>query len=149
MNSQFAEVKNQRCCGGQRIGQLVSQRCLELEWIVETLLKGITLAFVVSAAHAAHSLQFTCTGDMIEPAGLARAPITVNAVLSPANESSKVSVDLGKGSIDAPVLSNNDVQLKFRTKDFTGEYFYYDRDMFLIYKSGHLARLICKPNGGS
>ena len=117
--------------------------------MLKTLLKGITLAFVVSAAHAADSLQFTCTGDMIEPAGFARAPITVNAVLSPANKVSKVSVDLGKGSIDAPVLSNNDVQLKFRTKDFTGEYFYYDRDMFLIYKSGHLARLICKPNGGS
>jgi len=84
---------------------------------------------------------------MIEPAGLARAPITVNAVLSPANKVSKVSVDLGKGIIDAPVLSNNDVQLKFRTKDFTGEYFYYDRDMFLSIRSGHLARLICKPNG--
>ena len=104
--------------------------------MLKTMLKGITLAFVVSAAHAADSLQFTCTGDMIEPAGLARAPITVNAVLSPANKVSKVSVDLGKGSIDAPVLSNNDVQLKFRTKDFTGEYFYYDRDMFLIYKVG-------------
>ena len=49
--------------------------------MLKTMLKGITLAFVVSAAHAADSLQFTCTGDMIEPAGLARAPITVNAVL--------------------------------------------------------------------
>jgi hypothetical protein len=30
---------------------------------------------------------------------------------------------------------------------FTGDYLYYTRDMFLIYKSGHLARLTCKPNG--
>jgi len=58
--------------------------------MLKTLLKGITLAFVVSAAHAADSLQFTCTGDMIEPAGLARAPITVNAVLSPASRKQSV-----------------------------------------------------------
>jgi hypothetical protein len=39
-----------------------------------TLLAGITLAFMttMSAAHAADSLQFACSGDMIEPAGLAR-----------------------------------------------------------------------------
>jgi hypothetical protein len=59
---------------------------------------------------------------------------------------SKVSIDFGQGGVNAPVLSNNTVQLKFHTKDFTGEYFYYDRDMFLIYKSGHLARLTCAPS---
>ena len=58
---------------------------------------------------------------------------------------SKVSIDLGKGAVNALVLSNNRIQLKFRTKDFVGEYFYYDRDLFLIYRSGHLARLTCKP----
>jgi len=52
---------------------------------------------------------------------------------------------LGKGAVNALVLSNNRIQLKFRTKDFVGEYFYYDRDLFLIYRSGHLARLTCKP----
>ena len=51
---------------------------------------------------------------------LARAPKTLTAVFSPANKVSKVSVDLGQGSVNAPVLSNNIVQLKFRTKDFTG-----------------------------
>src|SRR3954452_16911437 len=59
----------------------------------------------------------------------------------------KVSVDLGQGSLNAPIVSNNPIQLKFRTKDFTGEYFHYAGDMFLIYKSGHLARLSCKPKG--
>jgi hypothetical protein len=82
---------------------------------------------------------------MIEPAGLAKAPITVVAIFSPATKVSNVSVDLGKGAINAPVLSNNQIQLKFRTKDFVGEYFYYGRDMFLIYKTGHLARLGCAP----
>ena len=115
--------------------------------MVRTLLIGLTLAFVISAAHAADSLQISCSGDMIEPSGLARVPKTLTAVFSPANKVSKVSVDFGHGSVNAPVLSNNEVQLKFRAKDFTGEYFYYDRDMFLIYRSGHLARLTCKPIG--
>ena len=114
--------------------------------MLRTLLTGITLAFVISAAHAADSLQLTCSGDMIEPAGLARAPKALTAVFSPANRVSKVSVDFGQSSVNAPVSSSNPVQLQFRTKDFTGEYFYYTRDMFLIYKSGHLARLTCKPN---
>jgi hypothetical protein len=115
--------------------------------MLRTLLTGMTLAFVISAAHAADSLQLTCSGDMIEPAGLARAPKALTAVFSPANRVSKVSVDFGQGSVNAPVSSNNPVQLQFRTKDFTGEYFHYTRDMFLIHKSGHLARLTCKPNG--
>ncbi len=107
---------------------------------------GITLVFTVTAASAAGSLQFSCTGDMIEPAGLARSPKTLKAIFSPATKVSKVSIDFGQGAINAPVTSNNLIQLKFHTKDFVGEYFYYDRDMFLIYKSGHLARLTCAPS---
>jgi hypothetical protein len=115
--------------------------------MLRILLAGITLALVISAAHGAESLRLTCSGDMIEPAGLASAPKALAATLSPANGVSKVSIDFGQGSVGAPVLNNNSVQLRFRTKDFVGEYFYYTRDMFLIYKSGHLARLTCKPNG--
>ena len=43
------------------------------------------------------------------------------------------------------VVSDNRIQLKFRTKDFEGEYFHYTGDLFFIYKSGHLMRLMCKP----
>jgi hypothetical protein len=53
--------------------------------MLRTLLTGMTLAFVIPAAHAADSLQLTCSGDMIEPAGLARAPKALTAVFSPAN----------------------------------------------------------------
>jgi hypothetical protein len=83
---------------------------------------------------------------MIEPGGLTKSPTTLTAVFSPANKATKVSVDLGKGGVSPPVLSNNTLQLKFRSKDFTGEYFHYSGDMFLIYKSGHLARLTCTPS---
>jgi hypothetical protein len=100
---------------------------------------------MIGAACAAGSLQFTCSGNRIEPAGLARAPITLGVVASPANPVSKVMVDFRQRTVNAPVMSDNIIQLKFCTRDFTGEYFYYNRDMFLIYKSGHLARLACTP----
>ncbi len=113
--------------------------------MVKMLLTGMIQLFMISAACAAGSLQFTCTGDMIEPAGLARAPISLGVVFSPANQVTKVSVDFGQRTVNAPVISNNAIQLKFRTKEFVGEYFYFTRDMFLIHKSGHLARLVCVP----
>ena len=111
------------------------------------LLAGTAQLFMLGAASAAGgSLQFVCSGDMIEPAGLARAPISLGVVFSPADQVSKVSVNFGQKTVNAPVISNNQIQLKFRTKDFVGEYFYYNRDMFLIYKSGHLARLASTPS---
>ena len=114
---------------------------------ITTLLGGISIAFLtMDATQAADALKITCTGEMFEPGGLSKFPSTLNAVFSPANNVSKISVDLGKGIVSARVLSNNPVQLRFRTKDFTGEYFHYNRDMFLIYRSGHLARLTCTPS---
>jgi len=41
-------------------------------------------------------------------------------------------------------VSDNKIQLKFRTKDFEGEYFHYTGDLFFIYKSGHLMKLTCQ-----
>ena len=79
--------------------------------MLRNLLTGIALDFVISAAHAADSLQLTCSGDMIEPAGLAKAPKAPTAIFSPANRVSKVSVDFGQGSVNAPVSSNNTIQL--------------------------------------
>jgi hypothetical protein len=55
-----------------------------------------------------------------------------------------VTLDLGQGAVNARKLSDNKIQLKFRTKDFEGEYFHYIGDLFLIYKSGHLMKLICQ-----
>jgi len=51
---------------------------------------------------------------MIEPGGLAKPPTTLTATFSPANKATKVSVDLGKGSVSPLVLSNNALQLRFR-----------------------------------
>jgi hypothetical protein len=53
-------------------------------------------------------------------------------------------LDLGKGMVNARKVSDNKIQLKFRTKDFEGEYFHYTGDLFFIYKSGHLMKLTCQ-----
>jgi len=45
-------------------------------------------------------------------------------------------------------VSDNKIQLKFRTKEFEGEYFHYTDDLFLIYKSGHLMKLMCQKREG-
>jgi hypothetical protein len=114
---------------------------------VTILLGGISIAFLgMHAAQAADSVKISCTGDTFEPGGVNKSHTTLTAIFSPTSKATQVLVDLGKGSVSPVVLSNNPLQLKFRTKDFTGEYFHYSGDMFLIYRSGHLARLTCSPS---
>ena len=71
---------------------------------------------------------------------MSRSPETVILTLGPAQ---KLTLDLGQGAVNARKVSDNKIQLKFRTKDFEGEYFHYTGDLFLIYKSGHLMKLMC------
>jgi hypothetical protein len=84
--------------------------------------------------------QLTCSGTMIEPSAMSRSPETVILTLGPAQ---KLTLDLGQGAVNARKVSDNKIQLKFRTRDFEGEYFHYTGDLFLIYKSGHLMKLMC------
>jgi len=105
------------------------------------IISTAAIFLVMGAAYAAEdSRQFSCNGNMIEPISLALSPKSMQLILGPAQ---KLSIDLGQGNSDARVMSNNNIQLKFRTKDFVGEFFHYTGDLFLIYKSGHLARLTC------
>jgi hypothetical protein len=84
---------------------------------------------------------------MIEPSAMSPSPETVVMTLGPAQ---KITLDLGKGVVNARRVSNNKIQLKFRTKEFEGEYFHYTGDLFFIYKTGHLMKLMCqKREGGS
>lgn len=102
---------------------------------------ALSMVSAFSAASAAgEPNKFSCNGTMIEPTSLAPSPKSVQLALSPAN---KVTINLGQGDSSARVLSDNKIQLKFQTKEFVGEFFHYTGDLFLIYKSGHLARLTC------
>jgi hypothetical protein len=98
---------------------------------------ALAMLTAISAAFAAgEQTKFSCSGEMIEPTSLAPSPKSIQLTLSSAN---KVAV----GDSNARVLSDNKIQLKFQTKKFVGEFFHYTNDLFLIYKSGHLARLTC------
>src|ERR1700761_7665513 len=100
----------------------------------------ILLITMVGPGGAAEQ-QFSCKGQvvqgMISPA-VQPTPIDLNATLG---ENNKLSMITGDGKMLAPrITSNNKIQLKFATKEFVGEYFHYTGDLFLIYKSGELAR---------
>ncbi|WP_027578272.1 hypothetical protein [Bradyrhizobium sp. Ai1a-2] len=97
-----------------------------------------SLASLFASAAAAQPAALACSGSLFDPTASAPSTKTVTLALGP-----PVSIDTGNGPQRASVVSNNKIQLRFRTKDFTGEYFHYTGDLFLIYRSGHLARLTC------
>jgi hypothetical protein len=101
----------------------------------------LIFALATIAVWAENAQQLTCSGTMIEPAAISQSPTSVKLSIGPAQ---KISIDLGQGTVSARVVSDNKIQLRFRTKDFEGEYFHYTGDLFFIYKSGHLMRLTCK-----
>ena len=107
------------------------------------LLVAMILGLAVTHGNAAQKTQqLSCTGKLIDqPAALSATDWTLKLTLGP---SKRVALDLGKGSINASRVSDNDIQLKFRTKEFVGEYFHYTGDLFLIYKSGKLMRMTCQ-----
>ena len=93
------------------------------------------------AAHAQTTKQLACNGQLIGgPKPQSPLQIAAQLEVSTAN----VDLDLGSGKLATQIVSNNNIQLQFSTKEFTGEYFHLTGDLFLIYKSGQLARLRCK-----
>jgi hypothetical protein len=108
-----------------------------------TIIFAMILANSIAAGNAvAKPSQFSCTGVKIEPASQAQSPMTVKLNLVSAR---KVTIDSGGGDIKNSVTSDDQITLRFRTKDFIGEFFHYTNDLFLIYHSGHLAKLSCTP----
>jgi len=101
------------------------------------------VGFTFAVAQAQDARQLTCTGQVIEPTALAQSPMSVRVRVGSAR---KIAVDLGQGMVNAQPTSDNKILLRFRIKDIEGEYFRYTDDLFLIYKSGHLARLMCRPD---
>jgi hypothetical protein len=102
----------------------------------------ILLAMMVEPCVSAEQ-QFSCKGQLIRGTSpdVQPSPIDLNVTLG---ERNKLSMKTGEGAILSPrTISDNKIQLKFATKEFVGEYFHYTGDLFLIYPSGHLARLNC------
>jgi hypothetical protein len=103
------------------------------------------MIFSLSVVHgnaAQEAQQLSCTGQVINrPPALSGTDSTLKLTLGPARQ---VTLDLGDSSVKASRVSENAIQLKFRIKDFEGEYFHYTGDLFLIYKSGKLVRMTCQ-----
>ena len=112
---------------------------------VRTSILALIFGFTSITVFAEDTRQLTCSGMMVEPSAMSQSPETVILTLGPAQ---KVALDLGQGVVYARKVSDNKIQLKFRTKDFEGEYFHYTGDLFLIYKSGHLMKLMCQKREG-
>ena len=110
-----------------------------------TVVASLIIVFSSIPAFTEEARQLTCSGTMIEPSGMSPSPETAVVTFGPAQ---KVALDLGKGVVNARRVSDNKIQLRFRTKDFEGEYFHYTGDLFLIYKSGHLMKLMCQKREG-
>jgi hypothetical protein len=104
---------------------------------------GLFLLTTLSESVIAAEQQFTCKGQMIEPTGEQTAPLDLKLNLGGPG---KTTIELGGGKLNVSVTSDNKIQLKFQTKQYVGEFFHYTNDLYLIYKSGHLARLSCSKN---
>jgi hypothetical protein len=106
----------------------------------------LVLLAMLTQTNAAAAQQFSCNGQVVQGAtspNIQPKPIDLKVTLGDKN---KLSLAMGDGKTLTPrISSNNKIQLKFDTKEFTGEYFHYTGDLFLIYKSGLLARLTCTP----
>src|ERR1700724_1125858 len=90
---------------------------------------ALIFGFTSIAVFAEDAWQLTCNGTMIEPSAMSQSPETVILTLGPAQ---KLTLDLGQGAVNARKVSDNKIQLKFRTKDFEGEYFHYTGDLFFL-----------------
>jgi hypothetical protein len=108
--------------------------------LINTMVAAAVCVAAVAANGQSTSTRLGCNGQLIEPTSKASSPKALQLTMS----TGKVGVDLGTGDIASQIESNNNIQLKFKTDEFVGEYFHYTGDLFLIYKSGHLARLTCK-----
>jgi hypothetical protein len=89
---------------------------------------GLTMAAMMGAAHASQaSRQFTCSGSVYEPSGLAPAQKSGRLIISPRD---KISLNLGQGDLKTSLMSDNGIQLKFSASEFKGEFFHYTTDLF-------------------
>ena len=101
---------------------------------------GVFLLTSFSGAAVAAEQQFSCKGQTIEPSGQPKARVDLNLTLG---GHGKATIETGGRKSHARVISDNKIQLKYETKQYVGEFFHYTGDLFLIYKSGQLARLSC------
>lgn len=115
-------------------------------WALASLLLACgSLSFTTYALAGEADLNLVCTGNSYKQDG----PFPTVETFSLKIEDKKPVMIGGPGSekpVKARIIVNNAIQLKFKTGKFTGEYFNFTGDLFLIHTDGHLTRLNCKPS---
>jgi hypothetical protein len=102
---------------------------------------GLLLLMNSVGASAVEEQQFSCKGQVIRSSGEQKPAVDVSFSFG---DDGKMSLKMtGDKALSSRMISNNKIQLKFATKEFVGEFFHYTGDLFLIYRSGQLTRLIC------
>jgi hypothetical protein len=127
---------------------------LQIAGLVRRALAGRVLAAVLAygllspLTHAfaqETNLNLVCSGNSYKKDGPFPTPETFSLKI----DGKKPVLIGGPGSekpVKARTIANNLIQLKFATGKFTGEYFNFTGDLFLIHADGHLTRLTCKPS---
>jgi len=125
---------------------------LRFDGLARWILPGAALSCAVlsTAAFALGDLEdlsLTCTGNSYTKDGPFPTPETYSLEVT---SKKPVRVTIKQPRSDradkARIVANNSIQLKFATTKFTGEYFHFTGDLFLIAKEGRLTRLACKPS---
>ncbi|HET6376821.1 MAG TPA: hypothetical protein VFG05_00705 [Methylocella sp.] len=89
-------------------------------------------------------LDLVCSGNSYARNVPFPTPVTYTLRLG-GTKSVLIGVSNEQQPVKAPVISNNDIQLKFKTAAYIGEYFHLTGDLFLIHPDGRLTRLTCRP----
>jgi hypothetical protein len=115
-------------------------------WVLAGLLLACGTSGLTTYALAGEAnLNLVCSGNSYKEDGPFPTPETFSLKI----EGKKPVLIGGPGSekpVKARTIANSAIQLKFATGKFTGEYFNFTGDLFLIHKDGHLTRLTCKPS---
>jgi hypothetical protein len=115
-------------------------------WILAGL--ALTFGWLHTATYVSArtgELSLVCTGNSYKRGD----PFPTAETFSLRIGGTKPVVIGGPGSaqpLKARIIANNDIQLKFTTGKFTGEYFHLTGDLFLIHNDGRLTKLMCRPS---
>jgi hypothetical protein len=103
---------------------------------------GACLLLAVFSGEAMAAQQtYSCKGKMIAP--VSEPTPEMNLSLSLGDDGKTTFAIDGDQKQDAQITSSNPYQVKFQTDQFVSEFYPYTNNLFVIYKSGKLARLVC------
>lgn len=112
---------------------------------------GFSLAFLALSAPCARAgsspteLDLVCTGNSYTKANDPFPTTETVSFKRDGKNSTAIEFPGSKKPTNVRVISSNPIQLKFTVDSWTGEYFNFTGDLFLIHKDGRFEKFACKP----